>query len=212
MYRQKVKKTHQPKKSQKGGALSFSHLPCNDVERVQFQANKPTCHLWNTPQCGYGCGTCAGSDACMNYPFGQVGCNGNNIESMRAPVCDLHLDLAQQQSGAGRHGQNVPQQKICVRRDRHGQIFVPEWGSVPNTMTDAMCTTNDTLDQCGGGHNQKSSSEWFSQQCGNLGDCSGSGTHYGCGGGTCQDCIYYSNLSKNYRHMLTGALYPFCKE
>lgn len=206
-------------------SLPFSHLPCNNVERVKFQPNKPTCHLWNTPQCGYGCGTCAGSDACMNYPFGQVGCqnNGGNhlpaslASEHGAPICNLQLDLAQQTGGACSQrqlhkNQNGGGHKVCVRRNRVGQTFVPQWGSVPNTMTDAMCTTNQTLDQCGGGH---ASPGWFNQQCGQrstVGDCAGSGTKFGCNGGSCQDCGYYTKLAKNYRHMLTGALYPFCKE
>lgn len=168
------------KKNQKGGALIssnegllYSFLPCKENKKVQYKEERPACHLWNTPQCGYGCGTCAGSDSCLNYPyncmnhpFGQVGCDKNQSGFVAyshsqhgAPVCNLQLDMAKEQNGGG-----------------YAEV---------NEEGESKCGKNG----------------WHSQQC-----------KINVGADTiCQDCEHYNKMAKNYRHMLTGATYPFCK-
>lgn len=186
---------HKKKIKQKGGRLSFAYLPCKESERVQYSQKRPSCHLWNTPQCGYGCGTCAGSDGCMNYPFGQT----FSVSHVGGPatVCNMDLD-SQEGGGCGCHIKGVADIAMMkqMRESKGSQYMEPAWGEVPENKCDF---------------------QWYSQQCqmggGHLGDCAGSGTRFGCGcgGGGCQDCSYYNKLAKNYRHMLTGAMYPFCK-
>ena len=189
--------------------LQGSDLPCPSYEKVHYQPNKPQCHPWNSPQCGYGCGTCAESDGCMNYPYSNSTMPTNFQPGQPSPICKMQM-------GGTSHAKTKPKKIPKPKRTDRNKVM-EKLAERAAQGHDAMCDAK--LGTCRGNKTNKinlwnASNIWYSQQCqcGNSGDCAGSGTvnGCGCGGGGCQDCDYNYRKQMTYRHMLKGMNYPFC--
>jgi len=182
-------------RKQQGGGLQGAPLPCRCYEKVLQRPNKPTCHLWNTPQCGYGCGTCAGSDSCVNFPYaGQVEIT-DWTAGAPGPYCNMDPSLKCEEGFIGSPIKKMGKEtKKCA--DKRAK-------SVPRyAMYYAQQCKCNPGSNCAG---SSSGGNGCGPLCPQLTQKGGSTA----AGGRCQDCQHYYYAYQTYRDLLTGSRYPF---